>query len=725
MSQDRRKFIQTLSVGSIGMLAGCSNSADDTETTGSDGTTVSGIGTETTGGGGGDSTAPTVITVKGAGADIWNASDLGHFFYATVTGDFDVRAHVASLENTNPHAKAGIMVRESVDADAKNVMARKRAGFELSPQWRAEAGAQTTSTTSDAGSDLSRIEGGTMPGEWVRMERSGDTVRVYGSEDGEEWTLMVGLPSSVVDLSDEVKLGLAATSHNSAKLTTAKFRDLAGVELEENQDLGNPAVSGSVNVSQSAVLSNAKPASLEPTSATLQTNIEHLGGTGSLDVRFEYREATTDEWQQTDTETATSTGTFGIDVSGLTPRRYYNYRVVATNGESQVQTVSELFSTPSGSSGSSSDGPRSNSEFDPNDGFAEMAPWLDDDTPIVTVSEPTREALEAATSVPGPRVVVFETSGTIDLGAENLNIRNDKCWIAGQTAPSPGITLVRGGVWIYGDDSVVQHIRVRPGTAGQDTGWQPDAIEIADDTKNNVVDHCTGTWSVDENINAGYDTVNSTISNCLVAEPLNEATHAKGQHGYNSIVGNRAKNVALMGNVWAYSTDRNPRLKKGTETVVVNNFIHHYHDGMWADPDTKHSIVGNVFEWPQTDQANIFGEGSVFADDNVLDWDAERPMLGNTITELDERPLWPENLTEISSGETKAHNLENAGARPGDRTEHDERIIENIENAGGSVIDSQDEVGGYPNLAQNTQKPNVPTQNLRAWLRKQAKEVEA
>ncbi|WP_158059248.1 hypothetical protein [Halorussus halophilus] len=115
-------------------------------------------------------------------------------------------------------------------------------------------------------------------------------------------------------------------------------------------------------------------------------------------------------------------------------------------------------------------------------------------------------------------------------------------------------------------------------------------------------------------------------------------------------------------------------------------------------------------------------KGSVFAADNVLDWDADRPMVGNTITELDQRPLWPENLSAISSSETKGHNLANAGARPADRTEHDERIIEN---AGGSVIDSQDEVGGYPNLAQNTQELNIPTQNLRAWLRKQAKEVEA
>ncbi|ADB63561.1 hypothetical protein Htur_4789 (plasmid) [Haloterrigena turkmenica DSM 5511] len=709
MNPDRRTFIRTASAAAgLGLVAGCSELSNDEEEEPDDA---------------GD--APEVITMEAAGADIWNQADLGHYYYTTVSGDFDVTVEVASLENVNPHAKAGIMIRESLDANSRNLMVRNRAGFGMSPQWRPRDGAATTSTTSEDGAPLSRIDGGTMEGSWQRLQRSGDTLRAYGSEDGEEWTLMVELTANEIEFSDEVYLGLAATSHDQATATTAKFRNFEGVEPDENDDIGAPLVEGSVSVDQVAVASTLEPADIGPNSATLKGELEHLAGADSVDVFFRYREVTADEWQETEPSSLSETGEFGIDVSGLDARRYYQFHAVADDGNNESATINDLFSTTSGSSGGAGDGPESASAFDPSDGFADVAPWLDDDTPIVVVDEPTREALETAISVDGPRVVVFETSGTIDMEASDLNVRNGKCWIAGQTAPSPGITIIRGGIWLYGDDCVVQHLRVRPGDAGQEPGdgWEPDAIQTADDSTNNVIDHCTGTWSVDENINAGYDTENTTISNCLVAEPLNDATHHKGEHGYNSIMGNNAKNVALMGNVWALGTDRNPRLKTGTETVVVNNLIHHFHDGMWTDPDTEHSIVGNVFEDPQTDQANIIGDGSVYAEDNLLN-DGSTEMIEDSVTQLSSRPLWPDALEAIDSSETKSHNLANAGARPADRTDHDERILDRIRNGNGHVIDSQEEVGGYPSLEVNTASLDEPESGLRAWLREQALAVE-
>ncbi|WP_247004257.1 DUF1349 domain-containing protein [Halosolutus gelatinilyticus] len=707
MKPDRRTFIRAVGAGGIGFAAGCAEFTSDDDDSPS----------------GGDGEAPEIITMEAAGADIWNQADLGHYYYTTVSGDFDVTVEVASLENVNPHAKAGIMVRESLDAPSRNMMVRKRAGFGLSPQWRPRDNAATTSTTSEDGAPLSRIEGGTMEGSWQRLQRSGDTIRAYGSQDGEEWTLMVELTSNEIDLSDEVYLGLAATSHDQANPTTAKFRYLDGVEPDENDDIGSPLVEGSISVDRAAVVSTVEPTDLTPSSATLRGDLENLGGADSVEVYFEYREVTEEEWRRTETTSLSETGEFGLEASDLTGRRYYQFHAVADNGDTEGSTINDLFSTPSGSSGSADDGPESASAFDPGDGFVDVAPWLDDDTPLIVVNEPTREALETAINVDGPRVVVFETSGTIDLGAADLNVRNGKCWIAGQTAPSPGITLIRGGIWLYGDDCVVQHLRVRPGDAGQDTGWEPDAINTADDTKNQLIDHCTGTWSVDENINAGYDTENTTISNCLAAEPLNDATHSKGEHGYNSIMGNNAKNVALMGNVWALGTDRNPRLKQGTETVVVNNLVHHFHDGMWADPETSHSIVGNVFEDPQTSQPNVFGQGSVYAADNVLEG-GSNDMIGDGITQLSSRPLWPDDLEPLSSSEVTEHNLANAGARPADRTEHDERIIDHIRNGEGGVIDSQEEVGGYPTLEVNTEPIDDPETGLRAWLRERALAVE-
>src|SRR3989338_1315889 len=73
-----------------------------------------------------------------------------------------------------------------------------------------------------------------------------------------------------------------------------------------------------------------------------------------------------------------------------------------------------------------------------------------------------REAVETK----GPRIVVFEVGGVIDLGGKVPAIREPFLTIAGQTAPSPGVTFIKGGIDIATHDVVVRHIRVRPGEAG-------------------------------------------------------------------------------------------------------------------------------------------------------------------------------------------------------------------------------------------------------------------
>ncbi|WP_435366107.1 hypothetical protein [Haloarchaeobius sp. DYHT-AS-18] len=378
--------------------------------------------------------------------------------------------------------------------------------------------------------------------------------------------------------------------------------------------------------------------------------------------------------------------------------------------------------------------PRSASQIDPNDGFAEMAPWVDgEDVEIRRVTESDLNLPDFTRKVIGtkPRVVVFETSGTVDLGGRAFTIGNDNLWIAGQTAPSPGITLTHGTLKIEANNCVIQHIRVRPGDGADATPGSTDAIFIQDGFENNVVDHCSASWSMDEALSVGFQTNNNTVTNCLVAEPLDDSLHPKGPHGYNSLIGDNSKNVTLAGNVWANSTDRNPRLKEGNESVVANNFIHHYYDGcVMGDPDgqpiTSASVVGNVYQQPQTGLPAIraFGDNpaEVYLEDNIVKGGVS--TAGGALKKLDERPLWPDDLTAMDAADVPSHNLANAGARPADRSEHDVRIVNMIKNGEGHVIDSQEEVGGYPELERNTRPLTVPDSNLRAWLRQHALEVE-
>jgi len=321
-------------------------------------------------------------------------------------------------------------------------------------------------------------------------------------------------------------------------------------------------------------------------------------------------------------------------------------------------------------------------------------------------------------------VIVFETSGTIDLQGEDLEVLRGNCWIAGQTAPDPGITLTRGGMTVYGDNCVVQHLRVRPGDAGKETGWEPDGIRTGDGTDNAVVDHCSVSWSVDENTSPGYESDRTTYTNCLVAEPLRDATHHKGAHNYTMLVGNNAKRVTIAGNLFVDGVDRNPRLKEGTDSVVVNNGVFHFGDGVWLDPDTRSSVEGNAYRGKISSKPTVFGDGEAHVADNGREADAPGPFVGDGITQVDSRPLWPDGLETIPSGETLDHDFRHAGARPAARTPHDRRILGKARSGSYAFVDSQTEVGGYPDLAVNERPLDVPDSGLRAWLREHARAVE-
>src|SRR5690606_17739039 len=103
--------------------------------------------------------------------------------------------------------------------------------------------------------------------------------------------------------------------------------------------------------------------------------------------------------------------------------------------------------------------------------------------------------LRAALEAQGPRTIVFETSGNIDLGGRILDIKSPYVTIAGQTAPAPGITLIRGGIQTYTHDIIVQHIKIRPGSGA---GSVVDALETQRGSYNVIVDHCSLSWGTDE-----------------------------------------------------------------------------------------------------------------------------------------------------------------------------------------------------------------------------------
>jgi hypothetical protein len=253
-----------------------------------------------------------------------------------------------------------------------------------------------------------------------------------------------------------------------------------------------------------------------------------------------------------------------------------------------------------------------------------------------------------------------------------------------------------------------------------DDEWEPDPLNTTDGVGNNVMDHVTATWSVDEALSVGYYSSNTTVSNCLIAEPLNDATHSKGPHGYGSLIGDGAEGVALMGNVWAHATSRNPRLKADTEGVVVNNVMYHFDEAVNLDETTVSSIQGNAFRRVDEGDAVVEG-GNVYLDDNYTE--PETPLSEGT-NPVDIPPRWPEDMEAMPAADVLDHNRQHVGARPADRSDHDDRIVGQVVERTGDWIDSQGDVGGYPELAVNSRSLSVPERGLRVWLRDHARDVE-
>lgn len=360
-----------------------------------------------------------------------------------------------------------------------------------------------------------------------------------------------------------------------------------------------------------------------------------------------------------------------------------------------------------------------------------------------------REALRAT----GPRIVVFEVGGVVDLGGKSLSLQEPFVTVAGQTAPAPGVTLIRGGLTVATHDVILRHLAVRPGDAGRPkkSGWSPDGITTAG-AHRVVVDHCSATWAVDENLSVSGERCDDpaktsshvTLSHCLIAEGLNDSSHEKGPHSKGTLVHDGCQDIAVVGCLYAHNVDRNPYFKAYTTGLVVNNLI--YNPGRrgvlvnWVEQEWQAigkpakngriSVVGNVMlHGADTRQGLelVSGDrGDVFLEDNVIrlrDGTAGR-LHADRVALLKERPCWIEGLTPVPSAAVEAYVLRHAGARPRERDAVDARIVREIRDRQGRIIDSQDAVGGYPKVEPVRRPLEIPADGVDGWLDRMAAGVE-
>ena len=333
-------------------------------------------------------------------------------------------------------------------------------------------------------------------------------------------------------------------------------------------------------------------------------------------------------------------------------------------------------------------------------------------------------SLRAAVEADGPRTVIFDVGGMIRL-ASPLTVRRGRITIAGQTAPGGGITLRDHPLVVAADDVVIRHLRSR---LGDESGVEADSVSV-ERGRRIILDHISASWSVDETLSVGsrysppergiYDV---TVQWSLIAESLNASGHAKGEHGYGSLVrGGHGARMTFHHNLWAAHRARMPRPgnynppavdPEGPRFEFRSNVFYDWsggHAGYNADTESRaaYAFIGNAYI-PGPDSAGRWAfeesnplarawfegnamDGTVPADPWSLVNDSDRPDY-----RLATRPAWAEPATETAAV-TEIRVLAHVGAgRVRDAV--DARIIEGVRTRTGRIIDSQSEVGGWPAL---------------------------
>jgi hypothetical protein len=339
---------------------------------------------------------------------------------------------------------------------------------------------------------------------------------------------------------------------------------------------------------------------------------------------------------------------------------------------------------------------------------------------VTSLADSGPGSLRDAVSQPH-RTVVFRVSGNIDLKS-NLTINQPFITIAGQTAPGDGICTRYFTFGVATHDVVVRFLRGRLG----DMEGESDSIDILHNCSNVILDHCSATWSVDECLSTSGNDQNITIQWCLIGESLNSSIHTKGSHGYGSLA--RANGpISWYHNLWLHNIERNPRLGdnygRGGHPFfdVRNNVMYDYGatcsgltQGHWQanyvgnyirpgpsstaktpihmgkDSDISFYISGNEWEG----HPDFTADNRKFIDAYELD--------GKPVARTVTAPFPSPAFHNMTAEEGFKAVVASVGAVLPKRDPVDTRLIEHVKTHGGKIINSEKDVGGWPELHSTT-----------------------
>lgn len=355
-------------------------------------------------------------------------------------------------------------------------------------------------------------------------------------------------------------------------------------------------------------------------------------------------------------------------------------------------------------------------------------------------------SLRKAIETKGARTVLFRVSGNIELDSP-LFIKNDSITIAGQSAPGDGICLKNYGILVDANNIIIRYIRIRP---GNESKTEMDAISGINH-KNIIIDHCSFSWSNDETASF-YNNSNFSMQWCIISESLNTSSHHKGEHGYGGIWG--GNNATFHHNLISDHNSRNPRFcgsrytnKPEEENVDFrNNVIYNWgNNSVYGGEEGNYNMVNNYYKpGPATNRkcekrildltqsffdprynTDTLGAGKFFIKGNVVEGFPEVTknnwlygVQGEDVTETIKaksklnRPVKHTKLKTQSASDAYQDVLKYAGTNL-HRDAVDKRIAEEaltgiekfgetFHGGGKGIIDTPEEVGGWPVLKSET-----------------------
>ncbi|MBL7186880.1 MAG: LamG domain-containing protein [Phycisphaerae bacterium] len=175
------------------------------------------------------------FTMTGSGADITGPADEFHYAYKMLTGPGTIVATVDSVENTNAWAKAGVMIRETLDADSAHAMAFVTPAQGVVFEYRLAAGQDNVGAAAQ--------ETGITAPHWVKLERdAAGNFTASHSTNGSSWTPIQSSIPQNISMASTVYIGLALTSHSASQTCEARFSNVSVTGTVgptwTNQDIG-------------------------------------------------------------------------------------------------------------------------------------------------------------------------------------------------------------------------------------------------------------------------------------------------------------------------------------------------------------------------------------------------------------------------------------------------------------------------------------------------------